>query len=129
MKLISFKIKSDFRNLKGLKLSLNEKNDTYVLIGNNGTGKTNILEALSSVFYSLFFKKAFEFSFVLLYKLDDDSYRISHDIATAQTLCKKNDVLVKELDVILPNRIICNYSGEDTRLWDNYYKESYSNYI
>lgn len=95
MKLISFKIKSDFRNLKGLKLSLNEKNDTYVLIGNNGTGKTNILEALSSVFYSLFFKKAFEFSFVLLYKLDDDSYRISHDIATAQTLCKKNDVLVK----------------------------------
>ena len=129
MKLISFKIKSDFRNLKGLKLSLNEKNDTYVLIGNNGTGKTNILEALSSVFYSLFFKKAFEFSFVLLYKLDDDSYRISHDIATAQTLCKKNDVLVKELDVILPNRIICNYSGEATRLWDNYYKESYSNYI
>lgn len=50
MKLISLKVKSDFRNLNGLKLSLSEENDTYVLIGNNGTGKTNILEALSSVF-------------------------------------------------------------------------------
>lgn len=55
MKFISLKIKSEFRNLEGLKLSLSEKNDTYVLIGNNGTGKTNILEALSSVFYSLLF--------------------------------------------------------------------------
>ena len=78
MKFISLKIKSEFRNLEGLRLSLSEKNDTYVLIGNNGTGKTNILEALSSVFYSLLFKETFEFSFVLLYKLDDDSYRISH---------------------------------------------------
>ena len=42
MKLISLKIKSDFRNLKGLRLSLSEENDTYVFIGNNGTGKTNI---------------------------------------------------------------------------------------
>ena len=46
MKLISLKIKSDFRNLNGLRLSLSEDNDTYVLIGNNGTGKTNILEAI-----------------------------------------------------------------------------------
>ena len=57
MKFISLKIKSEFRNLEGLRLSLSEKNDTYVLIGNNGTGKTNILEALSSVFYSLLFKE------------------------------------------------------------------------
>ena len=129
MKLISLKVKSNFRNLNGLRLSLSEEHDTYVLIGNNGTGKTNILEALSSVFYSLFQRKAFEFSFVLLYKLDDDFYRISHDIATGQTEYKKNDVVVDGSEMTLPNRIICNYSGEDTRLWDNYYKEPYSNYI
>lgn len=129
MKFISLKIKSEFRNLEGLRLSLSEKNDTYVLIGNNGTGKTNILEALSSVFYSLLFKETFEFSFVLLYKLDDDSYRISHDIATGQTEYKKNNMVVNESEMVYPNRVICNYSGEDTRIWENYYKKPYNTYI
>lgn len=129
MKLISLKVKSDFRNLKGLKLSLSERNDTYVLIGNNGTGKTNILEALSSIFYSLLYKKAFEFSFVLLYAIDEIFYRISHDITNGQTEYKKNGVVVAESDMTYPNRIICNYSGEDTRLWENYYKEPYNNYL
>ena len=48
MKLLSLKITSDFRNLKGVNLQFDPANDTYVIIGNNGTGKTNILEALSS---------------------------------------------------------------------------------
>ncbi|MFR5758649.1 MAG: AAA family ATPase [Bacteroides cellulosilyticus] len=51
MKLLSLKITSDFRNLKGVNLQFDPANDTYVIIGNNGTGKTNILEALSSVFF------------------------------------------------------------------------------
>ena len=119
MKLISLKVKSDFRNLNGLKLSLSDQNDTYVLIGNNGTGKTNILEALSSVYSSLLLKTPFQFSFVLLYKIDDDTYRVEHDISAGRTEYKKNDVVVTEGEMSYPNRIICNYSGEDTRLWDN----------
>lgn len=129
MKLISLKVKSDFRNLNGLKLSLSEKNDTYVLIGNNGTGKTNILEALSSVFSSLLLKTPFKFSFVIVYKINDDTYRVAHDIEHNQTEYKKNNVVVTEGEMVYPNRIICNYSGEDTRLWDNYYQEPYENYI
>lgn len=50
MKLLALKITSEFRNLEGLNLRFDSTNDTYVIIGNNGTGKTNILEALSSVF-------------------------------------------------------------------------------
>lgn len=129
MKLISLKVKSDFRNLKGLQLSLSEENETYVLIGNNGTGKTNILEALSCVFSSLLVKTPFRFSFVLVYKLGDDTFRVAHDITTGQTEYKKNDVLVEEENMEYPNRIICNYSGEDLRLWDNYYKKPYDDYI
>lgn len=129
MKLISLKVKSDFRNLNGLKLSLSEDNDTYVLIGNNGTGKTNILEALSCVFGSLLLKTPFKFSFVLVYKIGDDTFRVAHDITTGQTEYKKNDVVVPESDMEYPNRIICNYSGEDLRLWDNYYKKPYEDYI
>lgn len=128
MKLISLKIQSDFRNLRGLNLTLDEKHDTYVLIGNNGTGKTNILEALSSIFCSLLLKKRFEFSFVLRYKLGDDTYRIKHDITNNQTEYKKNSAAIEESDMTFPNRVICNYSGEDSRLWENYYKKPYENY-
>ena len=129
MKLISLKIKSDFRNLNGLRLSLSEDNDTYVLIGNNGTGKTNILEALSGVFSSLLLKTPSLFSFVLVYKIGDNTYRVAHDMITGQTEYKKNDVVVEEGEMEYPNRVICNYSGEDLRLWDNYYKKPYEDYI
>ena len=50
MKLLTLKITSEFRNLENLNLSFDPANDTYVIIGNNGTGKTNILEAISSIF-------------------------------------------------------------------------------
>lgn len=53
MKLLALKITSEFRNLEGLNLRFDSTNDTYVIIGNNGTGKTNILEALSSVFFNI----------------------------------------------------------------------------
>ena len=66
MKLLALKITSEFRNLEGLNLRFDSTNDTYVIIGNNGTGKTNILEALSSVFSTLLSHSTdFIFSFVL----------------------------------------------------------------
>ena len=72
MKLLTLKITSEFRNLNGLNLSFDSANDTYVIIGNNGTGKTNILEALSSVFSTLLSHSTdFLFSFVLRYEIND----------------------------------------------------------
>ena len=80
MKLLTLKITSEFRNLKGLKLDFDSTNDTYVIIGNNGTGKTNILEALSSVFSVLLDHSTnFLFDFVLRYEIDDVIYRIKHN--------------------------------------------------
>ena len=129
MKLLSFHIQSEFRNLKGIKLQFDERNDTYVIIGNNGTGKTNIIEALSSVFGVLYGTlKNFEFSFRLHYKIQEDSYCIKYDTETGETLYKKNHIEVAKTDLILPNRLICNYSGEDLRLWENYYQEASKTY-
>ena len=55
MRLIELKINSDYKNLKGLKLRFNPQNNTYVIIGNNGSGKSSILEAISSIFSSLWY--------------------------------------------------------------------------
>lgn len=128
MKLLTLKITSEFRNLKGLKLDFDSTNDTYVIIGNNGTGKTNILEALSSVFSVLLDHSTnFLFDFVLRYEIDDVIYRIKHNKDITEY--KKNDIVVTESEMIYPNRIVCNYSGEDTRMWDNYYKKANEEYL
>lgn len=90
MKLLYLQINSDFRNLKGLKLELSPDTNTYVIIGNNGTGKTNILEALSSIFSVLLSHSTnFLFSFVLRYKLDEDIYVITHETQSKKTIYKK----------------------------------------
>lgn len=130
MKLLTLKITSEFRNLKGLNLNLDSTNDTYVIIGNNGTGKTNILEALSSVFSTLLRHSSdFLFSFVLRYEINDITYRVKYDKDTATTEYEKDKVAVTDADMIYPSRIVCNYSGEDTRMWDNYYKKANDEYL
>lgn len=130
MKLLTLKITSEFRNLNGLNLSFDSANDTYVIIGNNGTGKTNILEALSSVFSTLLSHSTnFLFSFVLRYEINGITYRVKYDKATSTTEYKKDNVAVTDADMIYPNRIVCNYSGEDTRMWDNYYKKANEDYL
>ena len=55
MKLLEFEVKSPFRNLKGLKIKFDSNMSTYVIIGTNGAGKSNVLEALSSVFKTLYY--------------------------------------------------------------------------
>lgn len=130
MKLLSLKITSDFRNLKDFNINFNPVNDTYVIIGNNGTGKTNILEALSSVFSVLLaHSQDFLFGFILRYEINSIEYRIKYKIETRTAEYVRNGVVVNESDMTYPNRIICNYSGEDTRMWNDYYKKPNEDYM
>ena len=43
-----------FKNLNNFELDFTEKDGTTVLIGNNGSGKSNVLEAISAIFTGLF---------------------------------------------------------------------------
>lgn len=53
MKLQRLHIKG-FRNIDDLDLDLSDQNGLSVLIGNNGSGKSNILEAVVAIFASLY---------------------------------------------------------------------------
>lgn len=55
MKLQRLHIKG-FRNIDDLDLDLSSQNGLSVLIGNNGSGKSNILEAVVAIFASLYSK-------------------------------------------------------------------------
>lgn len=130
MKLLSLKISSEFRNLKGINLHFDPSNDTYVIIGNNGSGKTNILEALSSIFSVLLsHTQNFLFGFTIRYQINEDVFRVKYQQETNTTEYQKNDIVVTESDMDFPNRIVCNYSGEDNRIWEDYYKETYEKYM
>jgi len=86
-----------------------------VLIGNNGSGKSNVLEAISLVFgyyydSNLISKPNFEY--VIRYEKDGQNISLTQNI--------------EQIDILkLPERIICYYSGEEARLWNDIYKKFY----
>lgn len=131
MKLISLKILSEFRNLNGVELEFNTQTSTFVLIGNNGAGKSSILEAVSSIFYSLYRvgELCFEFNFTLAYVFEGHKVSIVNkpDKALKMTV-DKVEVDRAHLEPYLPQRVICNYSGEETRINELYFKPLWRQY-
>ena len=131
MKLLEFEVKSPFRNLKGLKIKFDSNMSTYVIIGTNGAGKSNVLEALSSVFKTLYYDSTrnFEFNFYLKYEMLNHNIWLIYNKDKHSFIFKIDNVKVDDAEVedilpqYLPSRIICNYSGEDSRIYESYYKE------
>lgn len=136
MKLLEFEVKSPFRNLKGLKIKFDSNMSTYVIIGTNGAGKSNVLEALSSVFKTLYYdsNRNFEFSFYLKYEILNHNIILLYNEDSHNFVFKIDNVNVDDAEIedllsqYLPSRIICNYSGEDSRIYESYYKEPREHY-
>ena len=136
MKLLEFRVNSSYRNLEGLKIKFDNNMSTYVIIGTNGAGKSNVLEALSSVFKTLYYdaNRNFEFSFYLKYEILDHNVLVIYDKVKHTFLLKIDNKKIEEgevgalLNQYLPSRIVCNYSGEDSRIYENYYQEPREQY-
>ncbi len=125
MKLISLKILSEFRNLNGLELKFNPRTNTYVLIGNNGSGKSSLLEALSSIFYSLYSEGRFAFEFLFMLSFNNDGKKIEiSNTAEEGVVMKLDGVTASRTTIVqfLPQRVVCNYSGEETRIEHLYFQ-------
>jgi predicted ATPase len=67
MKLDRFHIRSQFKNLRDFSIDFDETSDMTVLVGRNGTGKSNVLEALTIVFRDLDLKERPQFSYTIDY--------------------------------------------------------------
>lgn len=130
MKLEKLKITSTFKNLKGLQIDFQDKNGVTVLIGNNGSGKSNILEAISAIFRGLF-DRAFNpgFSYDLTYDLNGNEIKIVYRTTADNLTVKVNNEDDRLRDEFLPNQVICCYSGEEDRIWTEYYKPVYDDYV
>jgi predicted ATP-dependent endonuclease of OLD family len=128
MRLEKLHIKTRFKNLSDFVIDFSIKEGITVLIGNNGSGKSNILEAISSIFAGLYnpkFKPSFEYE--LTYTKDNNRIFIIFENGTYTI--KVNDVPDNLKREYLPSQVISSYSGEETRLWGEYYEPFYKEYI
>ena len=69
----------DFKNLRDLQIEFDQTSFTTVLVGRNGTGKSNLLEALTIIFRDLDLRAAPEFKYVLDYTCRDHKVHVDAD--------------------------------------------------
>ncbi len=119
-------IKTEFKNFKNFEIDFSKSKGVTVLIGNNGSGKSNIIEAISSIFAGLYNHYLDpEFSYELTYIRDDKEIVIQYNHTKSKDKYTFNNISEGEY---LPTQVIGLYSGEELRLWERYYYNFYDAY-
>lgn len=131
MKLKSLYIEK-YKNLSPLTIDFEAGNGLTMLVGNNGSGKSNVLEAISGIFHDLFKEKhgrKITCDYKLEYNLNEIDCVIEQKNGTLRCYgekFKRRDDFIEEN---APNNIIGLYSGEEDRLWTSFYESYYKAYI
>ena len=124
-------IKIANKAFKNLDVSLeNNTSGVMAFIGNNGSGKSNLLEAISAIFKHLYDKKEKDipFNFSLVYTtFNGRTVEITKNELSVTT--KIDNQENSDLYSFLPKQIVAIYSGEEDRLWREYYKPIYDDFI
>jgi len=71
MKVDKLHIRSRFKNLENVKVDFDQNHLMTVVVGCNGSGKSNVLEALVAIFRNLDLGEAPPFSYELVYRLGE----------------------------------------------------------
>lgn len=136
MRLLKLKI-DNFKNLKNFEIDFDEKYPHTVLLGENATGKSNLLEALILIFKYLDLEKPNEipFNFYLKYKKKNNTIEIEKRQKTSIKIDNNKISLAKfknKKDDYLPKYIFAYYSGVSNRLeeiFDDHQKRFYDKLI
>ncbi len=122
MKLLSVYI-DNYKNLSGT-YDFTKQDGYIALIGENGSGKSNLLEAIS-----LIYGKLYNISnivnigkFRICYNLDETDY-------TYGNIDEDNNDIELDANPKLPSSVISCYSGEDMRMWSSVYKSYYTDFF
>jgi predicted ATPase len=113
-----------YRNLRSFEIDFDESQPTTVLIGRNGLGKSNLLEAIVEIFRELELSGTPSFAYTIQYVCRDHTIRIDADPARPG---KRLDITIdgtsltqtafqRDLDTYLPNYVFAYYSGWSSRL-------------
>lgn len=131
MKLKSLYIQN-YKNLTPITIDFASGNGFTMLVGNNGSGKSNVLEAISGVFHDLFKEKdgrKLTCDYKLEYNLNDINCVIEQKNNTLRCYADKFKSRESFVSENAPNNIIGLYSGKEDRLWIQFYESYYKTYI
>ena len=122
MKLLSLHI-DKYKNLTG-DYDFTTQDGYIALIGENGSGKSNLLEAISLIFGKLYRISNIEDirKFRIRYEIDGTEYSYGN-------IDEDGNDIELEANPKLPSSIISCYSGEDMRLWHMVYENYYMQYF
>lgn len=123
MRLDRLELKS-FKNLERFKIDFDETQLTTVLIGENGTGKSNLIEAIVQIFRDLDLNQPTPFAYRLLYRCRNCEISLINDGESARG---RPRVTVSGADItsaefqrrkadLLPGIVFGYYSGNGRRL-------------
>ena len=120
------------REYKNLDIDLNNNTSgVMAFIGNNGSGKSNILESLCIIFYFLYNRKEKEipFNFSITYTNSGRSIPIKITKNKTTVITYDGDKMISDPYAYLPKQIVAIYSGEEDRLWKKWFFPVYLDYI
>ena len=121
----------DYKNLKDFSLDFENGNGLSILIGNNGSGKSNVLEAISGIFSEAYRDNIYQLKtdYSLEYEIDGKTFILKKQNDERKLILNETVLTKSEIIQNLPSNVIALYSGEDLRLWENFYLQRYLEYI
>lgn len=104
-----------YKNLNKLEVSFDNNSTVNALIGNNGSGKSNVIEALTRVFIAVYNDSTVDFVYEIHYTISDNEIVLCNK---GKTVFLKNGKSVKksEKETCLPRSIFLYYCGETDRI-------------
>lgn len=117
MKLISLYI-DKYKNIQNQNFDFSNNTGYIALIGENGSGKSNLLEAISIIFSCLYNGQNAPFN-----------YKIVYDLAGQLQIIETKDGKIISNEAKYPSSVIACYSGEDLRLWHLAYESYHMQYF
>lgn len=131
MKLKSLYIEK-YKNLIDFNVDFEAGNGITMFVGNNGSGKSNVLEAISGIFHDLFKEKSgrkIACNYTLKYNLNDINCKIEQKNGILRCFGENYRSRASFIIQNVPSNIIGLYSGEEDRLWTQFYESYYKSYI
>jgi predicted ATPase len=114
----------NYRNLRRFAIDFDESQPTTVLLGRNGTGKSNLIEAIVEIFRELELGGSPAFAYTMDYVCREHVIHIDADPARQSrrldiTINQKSitqTAFQRDLETYLPNYVFAYYSGWSSRL-------------
>lgn len=150
MKLLNLKVWG-YKNFEDVEINFSSSQRNTLIVGTNGSGKSNLLEILSAIFAACYQKAKNvmpDFRFELIYVIEHYrsgafSGNSSYQVPIVVRLRNPDGIIMMEIqntysdweiindiefESLLPEHVVAVYSGEEKRLWENYYFSSYDDY-